>query len=729
MTTPSRFGFSQILQTFYAGKALVRPGARVPKLLIYYPNTPEPEVIPLVAEQYFLGRSRRNCDIPVRSELVSQVHALVQRRGRRYVWVDQKSTNGTYRGRRPVEQHVLRHGDRLTLGPPQLAQVVQVVYDDPPPWYVRALRYALGGLGLAVAGLAAAVALEWPKVDVTPLPSGPQGPLVVVARDGQTPLTPPWRPEHRELARLEDFSPYLPKAVIASEDSRFYWHPGVDPIGILRAMVVNLTGGEVREGASTITQQVARSLFRDYVGTEDSLGRKFREMVVALKLEAHYDKKTILTAYLNKVYVGVAGYGFEDAARFYFDKSARDLTLAEAATLVALLPAPNRFNPVKDYDTALALRNRVIDRMEAQGMITAVEAKRARRSRIEISPRAKANLQSTMAPYFYDTVLAELQQLLGQQLAQEGNFFVETTLDVQAQKRAEQYLAQFVATYGSSYGFDQGALVTLDVPTGGVLALVGGRDYRQSQYNRVTQAQRQPGSVFKVFVYGAALEQGISPGLVLDCSPLVWQGVSFAGCRSGSAPLDLTQGLALSENVIALRLAQQVGLPTVVHWARKLGVASPLNPVPGLVLGQSEVTLWEMTGAFAVLANQGVRVLPHTITRIRDSSDCTHPQRPDTCREIYRAPQGEPVIAPEVAVTLTQMLQAVVTQGTGRAAFLGRGEAGKTGTTNEARDLWFVGYIPGGLVTGIWLGNDNNQPTRGSSSLAAQLWGEYMSGL
>ncbi|MCS7030833.1 MAG: PBP1A family penicillin-binding protein [Gloeomargarita sp. SKYG116] len=729
MTTPSRFGFSQILQTFYAGQAVVKPGARVPKLLIYYPDTPEPEVIPLVADRYFLGRSRRNCDIPVRSELVSQVHALLQRRGRRYVWVDQKSTNGTYYRRRPIQQHVLRHGDRLTLGPPELAEVVRVVYDDPPPWYVRTVRYGLGGLGLGVAALTTWVAIEWQKFDVTPLPSGAQGPLVIVARDGKTPLTSPWNQDHRELPQLEDFSPYLPKAVIASEDSRFYWHPGVDPIGILRAMVVNLTSGDVREGGSTITQQVARSLFREYVGTEDSTGRKLREMVVALKLEAHYDKKTILTVYLNKVYLGVAGYGFEDAARFYFDKSARDLTLAEAATLVGMLPAPNRFNPVKDYDTALALRNRVIDRMEAQGMITAMEAKRARRSRIEISPKARANLQSSLAPYFYDTVMAELQQLLGQRLAQEGNFIVDTTLDVSLQKRAQQHLARFVANYGSRYGFDQGALVTMDAQTGGILALVGGRDYRQSQYNRVTQAQRQPGSVFKVFVYGAALEQGISPATVLDCAPLVWQGVAFAGCRSGSTPLDLTQGLAWSENVIALRLAQQVGLPAVVAWARKLGITSPLNPVPGLVLGQSEVTPLELTAAFAVLANQGVRTVPHTIYRIRDSSDCTDRNRPETCREIYRAPGGQPVIALEVAMTLTHMLQAVVTQGTGRAAFLGRGEAGKTGTTNDARDMWFVGYIPGGLVTGIWLGNDQNQPTRGSSGLAAQLWGEYMGGL
>jgi penicillin-binding protein 1A len=729
MAHPSRLGLSHLIQTLYAGKAALKPQARVPRLYIYYPGRPQPEVVPLVGERYFIGRSTRSCDIPVRSELVSQVHGLLQRRGRRYVLMDQKSTNGIYRGRRPIQQCWLRHRDRLTLGPPDLAEVVQLVYVDPPPWYLRVLGYALRGMGLGLALAVGWVAVEWQKFDVTPLPAGTQGPLVILSGDGQTPLRSPWHQDHRELARLEDFSPYLPKAVIASEDSRFYWHPGVDPIGIVRALGVNLLSSEVREGASTITQQVARSLFREYVGTEDSFGRKLREMVVALKLEAHYDKKTILTVYLNKVYLGVAGYGFEDAAQFYFGKSARDLTLAEAATLVGMLPAPNRFNPVKDYNTALGLRNRVIDRMEAQGMITATEAKRARRSRIEISPQATKNLQSTIAPYFYDTVLAELQQLLGKHLAEEGNFIIDTALDVRMQKRAEDQLARFVATYGPTYGFDQGALVTLDARTGAVKALVGGKNYQQSQFNRVTQARRQPGSVFKVFAYGAAIEQGIPVGTTYECTPLVWQGVSFAGCRSGGASLDLTQGLALSENVVALRLAQQVGLAAVVQWARRLGIESPLHPVPGLVLGQSEVTPWELTGAFTALANQGVKHKPHAITRIRDSSDCTDAKRPETCREIYRSPAGEAVIAPEVAATLTSMLQTAVAQGTGRAAFLGRGEAGKTGTTNEARDMWFVGYLPGEWVTGIWLGNDNNQPTRGSSGLAAELWGRYMGGV
>ncbi|APB33909.1 penicillin-binding protein [Gloeomargarita lithophora Alchichica-D10] len=729
MAHPSRLGLSQLIQTFYAGKAALKPQARVPQLYIYYPGNQSPEVVPLVGEQYLLGRSTRSCDIAVRSDLVSQVHGLLQRRGRKYVLVDQKSTNGIYRGRRPIQQRTLRHGDRFTLGPPELAEVVRLVYVDPPRWYMRSLGYALWGVGCGVALGLGWVAVEWQKFAVTPLPAGAQGALVILSGDGQTPLRSPWNQDHQELARLEDFSPYLPQAVVASEDSRFYWHPGVDPVGVVRAVGINLLSRELREGASTITQQVARSLFREYVGTADSAGRKLREMVVALKLEAHYDKKTILTVYLNKIYLGVAGYGFEDAAQFYFAKSARNLSIAEAATLVGMLPAPNQFNPVKDYDTALGLRNRVIDRMEAQGMITAMEAKRARRSRIEISPRAKSDLQSTIAPYFYDTVLAELPQLLGKRLAEEGNFIIDTALDMKLQKRAADHLARFVATYGSTYGFDQGALVTISAQTGAVKALVGGKNYQQSQYNRITQAQRQPGSVFKVFVYGAALAQGMPVETSYECTPLGWQGVQFDGCRSGGTALDLTRSLALSENVVALRLAQAVGLAGVARWAKRLGIGAKLEPVPGLVLGQSEVTPWELTGAFTALANQGIKHPPHTITRIRDSSDCTDRTQPETCRELYRSPPGEPVIAPEVAATLTAMLQTAVASGTGRGAFLGRGEAGKTGTTNEARDMWFVGYLPGGLVTGIWLGNDNNQPTEGGSGLAAQLWGEYMGGV
>ncbi|WP_141705472.1 transglycosylase domain-containing protein, partial [Microcystis aeruginosa] len=277
------------------------------------------------------------------------------------------------------------------------------------------------------------------RVNVYPLPSGVSGPVVVYPRDGQTPLNPRRQETHQELDNLGDFSPYLPKALVASEDSRFYWHFGVDPLGIVRAVMINRERQGIHQGASTLTQQLARSLFQE-VGRQNTAGRKIREAVVALQLEAVYSKDTILKTYLNRVYLGLAGYGFEDAARFYFDKSARDLDIPEAATLVAMLPAPNRFNPIQDYDTSVQLRNRVIDRMAQLGMISPEEAASARRSRIEISPQAKKSLSSTIAPYFYSYVFEELQDLLGEEVAKEGNFIVETSLDRRLQAIAEKSL-------------------------------------------------------------------------------------------------------------------------------------------------------------------------------------------------------------------------------------------------------------------------------------------------
>jgi membrane peptidoglycan carboxypeptidase len=515
---------------------------------------------------------------------------------------------------------------------------------------------------------------------------------------------------------------------MASEDSRYYWHFGVDPIGTLRAVVTNVRGGEIREGGSTITQQLARSVFPDYVGRQDSAARKIREAIVSLKLETVYSKNFLLRMYLNRVYLGSGIYGFEDAAQFYFGKASKDLTLSEAATLVGILPAPNSFNPVTNYKAAVEYRDRVLERMAQQGMVSQEEADRARRSRIEISPKARQELQGSVAPYFYSAVFDELDSLLGGRLAREGNFIVETGLDRKMQAAAERTLRNSVETSGASAGYSQGAVTTIDAKTGEILAMVGGVDYQKSQFNRVTQALRQPGSTFKIFAYTAALEQGISPGASYSCAPLNWGGQTFAGCSGGS---DLYTGVAQSLNVVALRVAQDVGLDKVVQTAQRMGVKSTLKAVPGLVLGQSETTPLEMTSAFGVLANEGVRNRPHTIKRIIDSGDCQNRQDISTCRVIYQADQdGEnnaQVIQPEVANTMTSLLRGVVQSGTGRNAAIGLGEVGKTGTTNDNKDLWFIGYVPSQkIVTGVWLGNDDNQPTDGNSGLAAKLWGDYM---
>jgi penicillin-binding protein 1A len=711
----------------------LKPGAKVPELKVQASNTMPPTVYPLLGDRYTVGRSSRASDIVIRHAVVSQTHFSLKRNGRGrhapFVLRDEQSTNGVYWGKRPIKTITLRHGDQLTLGPPELADGVKVWYVDPPSLPIRILHYALYTVGGVTGLMLLAVLVEWPKFSVYPLPTGIQGPVVVYARDGLTPLRAPRTQAHLELKSLSEFSPYLPKAVLASEDTRFNWHIGVDPIGVLRAILTNVLGGEIREGASTITQQVARSLFRDYVGTADSLGRKYREAIVALKLEAYYSKDFLLKTYLNRVYLGSGLYGFEDAAQFYFGKSARALTLSEAATLVGILPAPNRFNPVRDYQSAIAYRNRVLERMVTQGMVSPDEAQTARRSRIEVHPNAQEELQSTIAPYVYDHVFSELESLLGTQVAQEGNFLVETELDPIMQRQLESNLRNTVATVGANARFSQGAIVTLDARSGAVLALAGGTDYQTSQFNRATQALRQPGSTFKIFTYTAALERDRSPSDTYSCAPVDWDGQFFPGCGEGG--LDLYTAVANSVNAIALRVAQEVGLDNLIRTAQKMGIQSKLTAVPGLVLGQSEVTLLEMTGGFAVLANGGLRNRPHIITRILDSSDCQDYKRPKTCRVIYdyfkSADANVPVLHADIATTMTDLLRGVVSQGTGRSAAIGLDVAGKTGTTNDNVDLWFVGYIPvRGLVTGVWLGNDDNTPTAGSSAQAAQLWGDYM---
>ena len=425
---------------------------------------------------------------------------------------------------------VLQHGDELTLGPADLADGVTLRYLDPPPWYVQGTKYGLYGFTGITAILGVwIVGLEWPKVPMRPFPESVQGPVVIYAEEGGgvVPLRPEPTQAHQEMQRLADYGSYLPSAVVASEDTRYYWHLGIDPLGIARALVTNIRGGEIREGGSTLTQQLARSVYREYVGTDDSAGRKVREAIVALKLESFYSKDDLLLFYLNRVFLGGNLYGFEDAAQFYFGKSASDLNLSEAATLVGILPAPNAFNPVQNYEAAVDYRDRVLDRMTALGMVSAEEARRARRSRIEISPKAREELQSIRAPYFYSYIFRELETVLGSGLAREGNFIVEATLDLDMQADAEAALQSNVTTAGANLNYSQGAIVTLDSPTAEILAYVGGVDYQSSQFDRASQALRQPGSTFKIFAYAAALEDDIPPGQTFDCSGLNWSGQFF----------------------------------------------------------------------------------------------------------------------------------------------------------------------------------------------------------
>ena len=731
---------TQAVQTVQAKvnftQLVLKPNTRVPELRVQDADAATAEVFPLIGDRYLLGRSSKSCDIVVRNPVVSQVHLSLTRSGRgqkSFIIKDEGSTNGIYKGRRRVNAKKLRHNEVLTLGPPELAASVRLQYIDPPPAYVGAAEKIVCGVGGLAALLVLWVGFEWQKFSVRPLPPAIGGPVIVTTDDGETPLRAPRTNSHVEL-RLKEFSPYLPKAVIASEDRRYYWHLGVDPIGILRATVIISKGGD-RQGGSTVTQQVARSLFRNYVGKGDSLGRKVREAIVSLKLETVYSKDAILEIYLNRVFLGVDAYGFESASRYYFDKSARDLSLAEAATLVAILPSPNSFDPCGDRASrqrAITVRNGVITRMLAQGWITRDEADRGRRSVLEVSPKVCTERAKTIAPYFYSQVFNELNALLGEDFAREGNLIVQTSLNPRMQRLAETSLRNAVRTGGASKRFSQGALVSLNTKTGAIMALAGGVNYEASQFNRATQALRQPGSTFKIFGYAAAIAQGISPGKSYSCAPLNWNGQQYRGCeRASSSSVDMYTGLALSENAIALRVARDAGLDNVVQLAQRMGITSKLNPVPGLVLGQSEVNVLEMTGAYAALANRGMWNRPHAIVRVLDSSDCTNPNDINTCRVIYSQEQSSEAnrqaLSPDVADVMTSLLRGVVTGGTGRNAALGLGEAGKTGTTNDYVDLWFIGYIrQRQIVTGVWLGNDDNSRTSGGSADAAKLWGDYM---
>ncbi|BAY17332.1 FHA modulated glycosyl transferase/transpeptidase [Anabaenopsis circularis NIES-21] len=720
-------------------KLALKPNAKVPELWVQDAGADKAEVYPLLGDRYILGRSSKSCDIVVRNPVVSQIHLSLSRDStqRKPIFVirDENSTNGIYLGKRRLPSLELRHGDIITLGPPELAASVRLQYVDPPAWYLKAATWAGYGVGGATALLALVIGVEWLKFSVRPLPTATRAPVIVYARDGSTPLREPRTTAHVDKKRLQDFGPYLANAVVASEDSRYYWHVGVDPLGILRAVLINSRSGDLQQGASTVTQQVARSLFRDYVGSQDSLGRKLREAIVALKLETFYSKDDILLTYLNRVFLGGDTSGFEDAAQFYFEKSAQELTLAEAATLVGILPAPNAFDFCGDGPNKLEAadyRNRVIKRMVEMGKISQEDANRARRSTVQVSPKVCEQQAKTIAPYFYSYVFQELESILGAGAAREGNYIIETQLDQSIQSQAEASLKNSVSNDGSNFRFSQGAIVTLDSKTGSILAMVGGTDYRKSQFNRAVQAKRQPGSTFKIFAYTAAIQQGISPYKTYSCAPFPWQGFTYKPCRAGAdVSLDIATGLALSENPIALRVAREVGLNKVVAMAQKLGVKSQLDPVPGLVLGQSVVNVLEMTGAFGAIGNQGVWNPPHAISRILDSGDCKDRKDLKSCRVIYSFEQdreaNKRVLSTEVADEMTTLMRGVVSRGTGRSAAIGLGEAGKTGTTDKNVDLWFIGFIPSRrLVTGVWLGNDNNSPTSGSSAQAAQLWGRYM---
>ena len=589
-------------------------------LELFIPGQPS-QRLPLYGGTYRIGRDSHQ-EISLGHAAVSKHHALLEKRGRRWLLQDSGSTNGLWwRGRR-VQELLLADGDVVRFGPSQEPGLPELSFHCQPP---QRLGLVTRGLGLALAALAAGglglLGLSLAQVPLRNRLASVRGPIALY--DGANrPLSSADSSLHHENPGLRDYPAVLIDALLASEDSRFWWHPGIDPIGTGRALVANLLGGRVLEGGSTLTQQLARSLYPDTVGQGQTLQRKWRELLVAIQLEQRFSKRDLLLNYLNRVYLGV-GWGFEDASRLYFNKPAARLTLEEAALLVGLLPSPNGRDPCSNPQAALEARNGVLSKMVDTGHLTAEQARRASRQPITLAGLAchggaSGSGDSRPAPFYTDQVRLDLGRLLGDPVAAEGNFLVETHLDPLLQQVVERRLGQLLA--GTRPAVTEGAVVVLDSRSGGILAVAGGRDYRQSQFNRATMALRQPGSTFKLFTYLTALERGLRPGDSISCAPLDWAGQAFSSSCGGS--LSLTSAFAESSNTAALRLARRLGLEQVAQKARELGITSPLATVPGLALGQSEVRLVELTAAYAAVANDGIWHAPTTIRHLTDAETC-----------------------------------------------------------------------------------------------------------
>ena len=513
-----------------------------------------------------------------------------------------------------------------------------------------------------------------------------------------------------EMVPVESLPAYVPDAFIAIEDRRFRHHFGVDPIGMARAAFANLMAGHVVQGGSTITQQLAKNLFLDPKRTFD---RKVQEALLALYLESRYSKNQILTLYLNRVYFGAGVYGIEAAAERFFGKPASRLSLTEAAMLAGSVKAPARYNPLNDPDASMARADIVLAAMRDCAFIT------PRRQRIAETTRPRVIRKSGTpgSGYFVDWIVGQVPELIGDVRAP---VVVHTTFDLKLQREAERAVTLKLASLGRKFGAHQAALVAMTVD-GAVRAMVGGRSYEESPFNRATDALRQPGSAFKPFVYLAAFRHGRKPGDVMVDGPINihgWRPTDYEGRFEG--PMTLTQAFAKSSNVIAAQLIVETGPRAVVKTAHRLGITTPLAAVPALALGTSAVTPLELTGAYAAFANGGMRAVPYAVTRIATFSG----------RTLYaRKPKGPVrVIAQEAAAQVTGLMAATVKTGTGRAAHLeGRPTGGKTGTTQDYRDAWFVGFTAD-YVCGVWVGNDDNSPMRRATGgrLPAHIFKAFM---
>jgi penicillin-binding protein 1A len=527
--------------------------------------------------------------------------------------------------------------------------------------------------------------------------------------------------EKRDPIPIDQMPEMLITALITTEDRQFYHHSGLDLKGIARAILSNIRSGAYVEGASTLTQQLSKTLF---LTPEKSLQRKLRESFLSFQLERRYSKDEILELYLNQIYFGSGAYGVQMAADKFFGKAAADLDLPESAMLAAMPKAPSVYSPLVNADRAIRRRNIVLTQMRDTGAITQ-EAYEEAISR-EYSPPTRKN--NRRAPYFVDYIIRELEKKIGSAALYKGGLTIQTTLSYGLQQAAEKALEsglgeieQRMAASGVPYPDPQGAMIAIDVKTGAILVMAGGRDYGASQFNRAVDAYRQPGSAFKPIIYAYAIERDFDQSSLLLDAPVSyngWQPRNFSGTYEGE--ITLRKSLADSKNIPAVRLLQTLGPSAVVDFARTCGLTSPLSPYPSLALGAFEVSLLELTSAYTVFPNQGVHIKPYGITAV-SGLDGRLMWENSRLRKIVMSRSG--------AAIMTDLLRGAVTEGTGkRALSIGRPVAGKTGSTSEYRDALFIGFSPS-IAAGVWTGRDNFSPlgpyeTGGRAALP--IWIRFM---
>jgi penicillin-binding protein 1A len=524
-----------------------------------------------------------------------------------------------------------------------------------------------------------------------------------------------------EVVDLNDITPNLKRATLAIEDSYFFTHHGVNPVGIARATVANYTTGRTVQGGSTVTMQLVKNLF---LNPEQSVKRKVAEAVLSLRLEQVFTKDQILQMYLNQVYWGHNTYGAQTAAKSYFNKSAADLNLAESAMMAGIIAAPETFSPFVDLKLAKERQSLVLRRMRELNWITAAEESAARNQEIKLGQIT--SFRRSQSPYVTDAVVQELKDRFGKDAVIKGGMRIQTTVDLNFQKMAEESVRNsFYRIQSGGVYADQMALAAVDPRTHFVKAMVGGIDYKQSQYNRATQAFRQPGSAFKPFVYYTAFASGRwAPDSTISDTPVSYpDGDGYYSPRNYdggfSGPMSIRTALALSRNIPAIRLGQDVGINRVIEICRTLGIKSPMEPVISLPLGSVDLTPMEMAGAYATFANGGWQSPTTTIVQVTDSKGNIL---------LDNTPKPQLVLDPWASAATTDVLRGVITSGTGKGAQIGRPAAGKTGTTSSERDIWFVGYVPQ-LSVAVWVGNDDYSPLgQGSTGgvFMAPAWKDFM---